>query len=161
MSQVHASITDIPELIHGRHWEDMPVGFTFRTGGRTVTETDLVTFVNLTGATEPLFYDERFARDHGYAGRLVPGMQTFCYAEGLVIQTGSIHGTGLAHMHCEIDIKAPVYVGDTISVVVEVIEQRAASKGNRGVITSRNTVYNQRDEVVMVYEPVRLTKGRP
>ena len=156
-----ASIAGIPELIHGRHWEDMTVGFTFRTGARTITEADLVTFVNLTGALEPLFYDERAARDLGYAGRLVPGMQTFCYAEGLVIQTGSIHGTGLAHVHCVIDIKAPVYVGDTISVVVEVIEQRAASKGNRGVITSSNTVYNQHDEAVMVYEPVRLTKGRP
>ncbi len=155
------NIDEIPELIHGRYWQDMPVGFTFRTAGRTITETDLVNFISLTGATEPMFYDERFARDHGYAGRLVPGMQTFCYAEGLVIQTGSIHGTGLAHLHCEIDIKAPVYVGDTISVVVEVTEQRAASKGDRGVITSRNTVHNQRQEIVMSYQPVRLTKGRP
>jgi len=153
-------LDEIPELIHGRTWEDMTVGFRFRTGARTITETDLVTFVNLTGLNEPLFYDERFAREHGYAGRLVSGMQTFCYAEGLVIQTGSIHGTGLAHMHCEIDIKAPVYVGDTISVVVEVTQQRAASKGNRGVITTCNTVYNQRGEAVMEYHPVRLTKGR-
>ena len=53
-----------------------------------------------------------------------------------------------------------MYVGDTISVVVEVTEQREASKGNRGIITTRNTVYNQRDEAVMEYHPVRLTKGR-
>jgi acyl dehydratase len=151
---------DIPTLIHGRTWDEMTVGFRFRTGGRTITESDLVSFINLTGATEPLFYDAQFATDHGYSGRLVPGMQTFCYAEGLVIQTGSIHTTGLAHMHCEIDIKAPVYVGDTISVVVEVIDQRAASKGNRGVITTRNSVYNQRGDTVMEYMPVRLTKGR-
>jgi acyl dehydratase len=151
---------DTPELIHGRTWEEMAIGLTFRTSGRTITEADLVAFVSLTGATEPLFYDERFARDHGYAGRLVPGMQTFCYAEGLVIQTGSIHGTGLAHMHCEIDIKAPVYVGDTIFVVVEVTEQRATSKGNRGVVTTRNTVYNQHGDAVMIYTPVRLMKGK-
>jgi len=150
----------VPELIHGRTWEEMTVGFAFRTGARTITETDLVTFVTLTGANEPLFYDQRFAVDHGYAGRLVPGMQTFCYAEGLVIQAGCIHGTGLAHMRSEIDIKAPVYVGDTISVLVEVIEQRAASKGNRGVIKTRNTVFNQHGDAVMEYQPVRLTKGR-
>jgi acyl dehydratase len=149
---------EVDELIHGRTWEEMPVGFTFKTSARTITETDLVNFVGMTGLTEPLFYDERFATDHGYKGRLVPGMQTFCYAEGLVIQTGSIHGTGLAHMHCELDIKAPVYVGDTISVVVEVVEQRPTSKG-RGVVTTRNSVLNQRGEVVMVYTPVRLTKG--
>jgi len=137
----------------------MPVGFAFRTSSRTITETDLVTFVSLTGASEPLFYDERFGREHGYAGRLVPGMQTFCYAEGLVIQTGSIHLTGLAHLHCEIDIKGPVYVGDTIHVVVEVTGQRPASKGNRGVVTTRNTVYNQHGIEVMIYQPVRLTRG--
>jgi len=154
------TLDSIPELIHGRTWEEMPVGFAFRTGGRTISETDLISFISLTGMIEPLFYDERVSLDLGYTGRLVPGMQTFCYAEGLVIQTGSIHGTGMAHMHCEIDIKAPVYVGDTISVVVEVTEQRAASKGNRGIITTRNTVYNQRGETVMEYHPVRLTKGR-
>ena len=154
------NLDSIPELIHGRTWEEMPVGFVFRTGGRTITETDLISFISLTGMIEPLFYDEQVSRDLGYTGRLVPGMQTFCYAEGLVIQTGSIHGTGMAHMHCEIDIKAPVYVGDTISVVVEVTEQRAASKGNRGIITTRNTVSNQRGETVMEYHPVRLTKGR-
>ncbi len=152
--------THVPTLVHGRTWEEMTPGFAFRTGARTITESDLVSFVSLTGASEPLFYDTRFATDHGYAGRLVPGMQTFCYAEGLVIQTGSIHGTGLAHLHCEIDIKGPVYVGDTISVLVEVTEQRATSKGGRGVITTRNTVFNQHGEAVMEYHPVRLTKGR-
>ena len=52
------------------------------------------------------------------------------------------------------------FLGDnTITVVVEVTEQRAASSGNRGVVTTRNTVYNQGGDIVMVYSPVRLTKG--
>lgn len=137
----------------------MPVGFRFRTSARTITETDLINFVTLVGVNEPLFMDERFGLAHGYSGRLVPGMMTFSYAEGLVIQGGSIHGTGLAFMHTDLDIKRPVYVGDTIAVVVEVTESRPASSGERGVVTTRNSVVNQRDEIVMVYTPVRLTKG--
>jgi acyl dehydratase len=156
---VRANRLDIPELIHGRTWEEMPVGFTFRTSARTITETDLVNFVTLVGVNEPLFMDHGFALAHGYSGRLVPGMMTFSYAEGLVIQSGSIHGTGLAFMHTDLDIERPVYVGDTICVVVEVIGSRATSTGGRGVVTTRNTVINQRDEIVMVYSPVRLTKG--
>ena len=152
---------DAPQLIHGRTWQEMPVGFRFRTSARTVTESDLINFVTLVGVNEPLFMDERFGPAHGYTGKLVPGMMTFAYAEGLVIQGGSIHGTGLAFMHTELDIKRPVYVGDTIAVLVEVTESRAASTGERGVVTTRNTVFNQRDEVVMVYTPVRLTKGTP
>ena len=151
---------DVAPLVRGRTWEEMTPGFRFRTAGRTITEADLVGFVSLVGVNEPLFTDARFGADHGYAGRLVPGMMTFSYSEGLVIQTGCIHGTGLAFMHAELDVKQPVFVGDTIAVVVEVTEQRAASKGNRGVITTRNTVINQHGDVVMVYSPLRLTKGR-
>ena len=154
-----ADADTISELIHGRTWQEMPVGFRFRTSARTITETDLINFVTLVGVNEPLFFDEHFGPAHGYPGRLVPGMLTFAYSEGLVIQGGSIHGTGLAFMHMELDIKGPVSVGDTIHVVVEVTESRAASSGNRGVVTTRNLVYNQHGKVVMVYTPVRLTKG--
>ena len=52
-----------------------------------------------------------------------------------------------------------MYVGDTIGVIVEVTEQRPTSKGDRGLITTRNEVVNQRGEVVLVYTPVRLTRG--
>jgi acyl dehydratase len=137
----------------------MPVGFRFRTSSRTITEADVSLFVGLAGLTEPLFLDARVAAENGYQGRLVPGMMTFAFAEGLVIQTGCIHETGVAFLHMELDIKAPVYVGDTIGGVVEVIEQRPTSKGDRGLITTRNEVVNQRDEVVLVYSPVRLTRG--
>jgi acyl dehydratase len=147
-------------LVHGRTWEEMTPGFTFRTSSRTITDADVHAFVTLVGLNEPLFVDARVAAEAGYAGRLVPGMMTFSYAEGLVIQTGSIHGTGLAFLHSEIDISAPVYAGDTITVAVEVTEQRPTSKRNRGLITTRNTVVNQDGQAVMKYTPVRLTKGR-
>jgi acyl dehydratase len=81
-------------------------------------------------------------------------------AEGLVIQTHVIHGTGIAFVHMDLDIKAPVYVGDTLHVDVEVTESRATSTGGRGLVTTRNSVRNQRDEEVLVYTPVRLLRGR-
>ncbi len=146
-------------LIHGRTWEEMTPGFSFRTAARTITDADVHAFVTLAGVNEPLFLDGRVAGEHGYQGRLVPGMMTFSYAEGLVIQTGSIHGTGLAFLHADLDIKQPVYCGDTIAVVVEVTEQRPTSAGDRGLITTRNTVVNQHGEVVMEYSPLRLTRG--
>ena len=86
-------------------------------------------------------------------------MMTFSYAEGLVIQGGSIHGTGLAFLSSDLTIHAPVYTGDTITVVVEVTEQRPTSKGGRGVVTTRNRVVNQDGVVVMTYTPARLTRA--
>ena len=153
-------LESIPELLHGRTWEEMPVGFTFRTSSRTLTEADVRTFINVVGINEPLFYDAREAATAGYERTPVPGMMTFATAEGLVIQSGSIHGTGMAFVHSDLDIKGPVYIGDTLTVVVEVTESRSTSKPGRGLVTTRNTVVNQHDEVVMVYHPVRLTKGK-
>ncbi len=153
------NVDSIPELIHGRTWEQMPVGFAFRTSSRTLNEADVRSFINVIGVNEPLFYDAREATAAGYERTPVPGMMTFAIAEGLVIQSGSIHGTGMAFVHSDLDIKGPVYIGDTLTVAVEVTESRPTSKPGRGLVTTRNTVVNQRGDVVMIYQPVRLTKG--
>ncbi len=153
-------MTDVHELVQGRTWEEMEVGSSFRTASRTVTETDLVNFITLFGFNEPLFWDARHAETAGYRGRLVPGALTYCMAEGLVLQTHVLHGTGLAFMGMQLDVKKPVFVGDTLSAVVEVTESRKASSGERGVVTTRISVRNQDDDEVLVFVPVRLIRGR-
>lgn len=152
--------TDIPPLVRGMTYEEMPAGQIFRTARRTVTETDLVNFVTWGGFNEPLFWDASHAADGGYTGRLVPGALTYCIAEGLVLQTNVLHGTGLAFLHMELTVQGPVYVGDTLHAVVETTDSRPSSRPGRGVVTSRITVRNQRDEDVLVYTPVRLIRGK-
>ncbi len=151
--------TEPPLLATGRTWQEMPVGLAFRTPGRTMTEADLISFLGLSLYTEPLFLDAGHAAEGGYTGRLLPGGLTFIVAEGLVLQTNVLHGTGLAFMHSDLEIRKPVYVGDTIHVAVEVTESRASSRPGRGVVTTRNLVRNQRGEAVMEYNPVRLIRG--
>jgi acyl dehydratase len=151
--------TRLPLLSSGRTWQEMPVGLSFRTPGRTMTETDLINFLGLSLYTEPLFLEADHAAEGGYTGRLIPGGLTFIVAEGLIQQTNVLHGTGLAFMHTDLDIRQPVYVGDTIGVDVEVTESRASSRPGRGVVTTRNLVRNSRGQVVMEYNPVRLIRG--
>ena len=154
-------MTDAEPLVQGRTWEQMELGSRFRTAARTITETDLVNFITLFGFNEPLFWDARHAATAGFEGRLVPGALTYCIAEGLVLQTHVLHGTGLAFMGMQLDVRKPVFVGDTLYAVVEVTEVRPASAGpERGVVTTRISVRNQDDEEVLVYVPVRLIRGR-
>ncbi|MGO9188086.1 MAG: MaoC family dehydratase N-terminal domain-containing protein [Streptosporangiaceae bacterium] len=153
-------LTYPPLLVQGQTWEEMTVGSAFRTAARTITETDLITFITWSGFNEALFLDASHAAAGGYTGRLVPGALVYCLGEGLVIQTNVINGTGLAFMSMDLSIKQPAYVGDTIHVVVEVTQARAASTGQRGVVTTRNSVRNQRGEDVLIYTPVRLIRGR-
>jgi acyl dehydratase len=144
----------------GKTWEETPMGTTFHTLARTITEVDLVNFVSSCGFVEPLFLDAEHAAEGGYERRLVPGTLTMCYAEGLVMQTGVISGTGLALLHIDFDAKKPVYVGDTITVSVEVTESRASKDPGRGIVTTRNTVTNQSGEIVLQYTPIRMIRGR-
>jgi len=148
-------------LGRGFYWQDMPVGSKFRTYGRTITEPDIVNFISCTGMLELLFTNEVYRQtESAIKGRLVPGALVFSMAEGLAI-AGTIQGTGMAFLGMELEIKAPTFAGDTISVLLEVTESRAASKGNRGLVRTRNVITNQNDEVVMIYTPLRMMKGRP
>ncbi|MBC2592365.1 MaoC family dehydratase [Rhodococcus aetherivorans] len=144
----------------GLYWTEMTVGSSFATASRTVTESDLANFVGM-GFTEPLFLDASGAAAAGYRGRLVPGALTFSLAEGLVMLTNVIHGTGMAFLGTTITVKAPVFVGDTLEVSWTVTAARPASSGRRGVVTTKNLVRNQHGEVVMEYEPVRLIAAAP
>jgi acyl dehydratase len=153
-------MTDAEPLNRGSTFEEMVVGSRFVTASRTVTETDLVNFVTLFGFNEPLFWDARHAASAGFSGRLVPGALTYCMAEGLLLQTHILHGTGLAFMGMQLDVHKPVFVGDTLRAVCEVLESRAASSGGRGVVTTKVTVLNQDDVEVLTYVPVRLIRGK-
>jgi acyl dehydratase len=134
----------------GVDFEGHVVGAVYRTLARTVSETDIVTFVNLCGFNEPLFLDMEFVKKHSVFGRrAAPGALTFALAEGLIMQTGLIHGTGMAYLGGETRVVAPVLEGDTIRVEVEVVDKRETKKSDRGIVTYAHRVLNQRDEIVM------------
>jgi acyl dehydratase len=139
----------------GFAFEDLKVGFRFKTHRRTIAEADLAAFINLTWLTEELF---AVADDTGRAikGRAVPGALVYAFAEGLLLPT--MQDTGLAFLNCTLDVKGPTVVGDTIHVECEVIEHRLASKGDRGLVRFANNVVNQRGETVLAYNPLRLLK---
>src|SRR3982751_4906517 len=84
--------------------EDMPVGRKFRTIGRTITEVDIVNFVNTTGMTEVLFTNREYlAKESLVKGRISPGSLVFCIIEGLLIQS-TIQCTGLAFLDMNLKI---------------------------------------------------------
>ena len=132
------------------------------TDGRTVTEFDVMTFVTLTGYLEPLFIDEEYIREKsGFGERIAPGLLTTAFADALIAQTGVLHGTGMALLGIEgLKMKAPVKVGDTIRVEVEITGKRETSKPDRGVVTSRQIVRNQRGETVVEYTVSRMIRRR-
>src|SRR5690606_28774405 len=91
------SMSELETIGIGFPWEELPVGRKFKTQGRTITEADIVNFISSTGMLELLFTNVEFLKDAGFAGRLVPGGQVFCFAEGLLFQT-ALQGVGVAFL---------------------------------------------------------------
>ena len=146
----------------GVPFEGFRVGDRRRTFARTVSEFEILQFVTLTGFTEPLFMDmEYIRRESVFKTRVAPGELTFALAEGLCLQTGILHGTGLALLHYDVRVMAPVLAGDTIAVEIEVVDKRETKKPDRGVVTFRHRVMNQRDETVMEATIARMVKRAP
>ena len=145
----------VPIAGRGYCFDDLEPGFRFRTHRRTIAESDLANFINLTWLTEELFAVEDDSQ-RAIKGRPVPGALVYSFAEGLLLPT--MQDTGLAFLNATLDITGPTVVGDTIHVECEVKEHRLTSKGDRGLVRFANKVVNQRGETVLEYNPLRLLK---
>ena len=143
----------------GVPYDGFRLGDRYQTLGRTVGDYEILNFVTLTGFTEPLFMDlDYIQRESVFKTRVAPGVLTFALAEGLVIQTGILHGTGLALLSYDVRVLAPVLAGDTIRVEIEVVDTRETRKPDRGVVTFRHRVLNQRGEAVLEATVARMIK---
>lgn len=150
---------NLPTLGRGYYWQELSVGQRFKTFRRTITETDVVNFVSVTGMLETIFIDATY--EHGaMKGRPVPGALTYGLIEGLIMQ-GMVQGTGLALLEVNKKMLAPVVVGDTVWAEIEVTALRPTSKHNRAIVTSRIDVKNQDGKDVITYTATRMLAGRP
>jgi acyl dehydratase len=144
------------------YFEDYEIGAEYTTHARTITETDIVTFVNLFGFFEPLFIDMEFVQNQSLFGsRIAPGSFTFALSEGMAIQSGLVRG-GMALLGVqEMKIPAPLRCGDTVHVQVKVLAKRETSRLDRGVVTSEQQVINHKEDVLLQYTVNRMIRRRP
>lgn len=146
----------------GLYYEDWTERLTLTTRGRTIFDHDIGTFVGMSGMFEELFLNrEYYEKQSLFKRRIAPGLLTLSIAEGLTIQEGWIHGTGLAFAGLdELRITAPVAVGDTIHVEVSVVDRRETRHPDRGIVRTRHTVKNQDGVAVMTFLVTRMIARR-
>jgi acyl dehydratase len=136
-----------------KYGDDFKPGATFRTGGITVTETHVVNWAGLTGDFYPLHVDREYAARTQFGERLAHGPMIFALAVGQVALAGFGGDAVIAWLGADdMRMLAPVKIGDTIRVTVEVKETSATSNPKKGIQVWRYTVQNQRDEAVMHFD---------
>lgn len=102
-------------------YDELAVGQVFRSGGRTVTETDVVNFCALTGNWIEIHSNVHYASKTRFGKRLVQGSLTYAIVTGLIqFGLGIQANYGIDHMR----FLSPVSIGDTIYAVCEVVGKK-------------------------------------
>ncbi|MBR0576384.1 MaoC family dehydratase [Proteiniclasticum sp. BAD-10] len=110
---------------------------------RTVTEADVVMFGGVSGDLNPAHFNEKYARDTMFKGRIVHGMLTASYFS-TVLGT-LLPGPGTIYLGQELKFTKPVRVQDTIKAVVTVTEINL----EKNIVKLETIAYNESGEVVV------------
>ena len=146
----------------GMYFEEFEVGQTIKSPGRTITESDIVSFAGLSGDYNPIHIDKDFSSKTPYERRIAHGLLGLSVASGLAFSTGILEGTVIAFRGIE-DWKfsLPIFIGDTIHVKVVVEQTKALPRLGGGSIVLSLEVINQKDESLMKGKLNVLVTSKP
>jgi len=128
----------------GRFFEEFTVGDIYEhRPGRTITETDNTWFTLLTMNTHPAHFDKEYAKGTEFGKPLVCSPFTVALMVGMSVT--DVSQKAIANLGWEnIDMTAPMFVGDTLYAESEVLETRASkSRPAQGIVTVKTRGFNQ------------------
>jgi 3-hydroxybutyryl-CoA dehydratase len=146
----------------GRYFEEFTVGDKIVTAGRTITESDIVTFAGLSGDFNQIHVDAAYASTQMFKQRVAHGVLGLSIASGLVVQTGFMERTVMAFREIlEWKFSKPIFIGDTIHVEIDVTELKAMPRLGGGSVMLKLSLQNQNNEVVQVGTWSALMLSKP
>ncbi|MEL6505408.1 MAG: MaoC family dehydratase [Pseudomonadota bacterium] len=134
----------------GLYFDQFQVGQTFHHELRkTLTEADNMLFSTMTLNPQPLHIDRHFSAQTQWGQPLMNSLLTLGLVIGISVQETTM-GTTIGNLGMsETTFPHPVFQGDTIHVVTEVVATRASrSKPDRGIVDFVHRGYNQDDVLI-------------
>ncbi|PVE24939.1 dehydratase [Microvirga sp. KLBC 81] len=145
--------------MNGTAFEDYAIGFERESFARTVTEADIVAHAGQTGDFFPHHVDEEFARTTPFGGRIAHG--TLILSIGIGLLAREINPLSFSYGYDRLRFVRPVRIGDTIRARATVVaKQEDPKRMDHGRVIERCEVINQRDEVVVVADHIRMVRRR-
>jgi acyl dehydratase len=142
------------------YFDDLEVGQEWTSGGRTITESDIVNFAGFSGDFNPIHIDHEFAKQTPFRRPIAHGFAVFSVASGLGVMTPPVRTIALLRVRYW-DFRLPVFAGDTIRCVTRVVEKTPRGRGKRGEVVWYRGVLNQDGKTVQEGEVVTLIECRP
>lgn len=115
---------------------------------KTITDEDVRAFAQASGDTNPVHLDDTYAAATRFGRRIAHGMLTASVISAIL--GNDLPGHGTIYLGQELKFRAPVYIGDTITVTVELVRYRAEKR----IATFSTTCVNQDGTLVLEGEAV-------
>lgn len=155
-------MTPLPNQPRGMYFEEFEAGQKIQTAGRTVTESDIVSFAGLSGDFNQIHVDHEFSKNSPFKQRVAHGLLGLSIISGLAVQTGVMEGTVIAFREInEWKFIAPVFIGDTLQAELTVLETRPLRRLGGGAITIDIEAKKQDGSTVMKGTWTVLIASRP
>jgi 3-hydroxybutyryl-CoA dehydratase len=141
------------------YYEDLNIGDEHLSTGRTVTETDVISFAGLSGDFNNMHIDEEFAKKTVFGTRVAHGLCVLSIASGLwftMPRLATVAFMGLEDWR----FSGAVKFGDTIRITRKLAEKKEHKRPNMGFLTFEVNVHNQTEEVVQKGKWVILVQRR-
>jgi acyl dehydratase len=123
------------------------IGQRWVTKGRTITETDIVSFAYLSSDWHSIHTDQEYAAQTTFGQRIAHGFLVLSIATGMVPANRE---TVLALYGLDrVRFTAPVFIGDTVHLEMEAVEKRERDDGT-GVVGFDFRMVNQSNKPVIV-----------
>ncbi|MEM3396197.1 MAG: MaoC/PaaZ C-terminal domain-containing protein [Thermoplasmata archaeon] len=144
----------------GKFFEDFELGERYRSPGRTVTETDIVTFAMLSGDWNSIHVDDVYAQDSLFGKRVAHGLLLLSIMSGMWVRLGVFEGSVIAFYGIDrLRFTKPVFSGDTIHLEMEIKEKREKDEKG-GILVCNNNIINQKGDIVLVCDTLLLIKKK-
>jgi 3-hydroxybutyryl-CoA dehydratase len=133
----------------GKRLKDIKIGEEARFS-KTISESDIYNFIGITGDINPIHIDEVYAKKTMYKKRIAHGMLT----AGLIstVIGNELPGPGTIYLEQKIKFTGPVFIGDTITAIVKVLD--LIPEKNRAILDT--ICINQENTKVIVGEATVL-----
>lgn len=110
---------------------------------KTITETDIYNYAGIAGDFNPMHVNEEYAKTTRFKRRVAHGGVITCLI-GPVLGT-MLPGLGTVALEQTLRFKAPVFIGDTITAIAEVIDRNV----EKNIAVLKLIWQNQRGEIVV------------
>jgi acyl dehydratase len=127
-------------------FDELNVGDRHTSRARTVTEADVVGFAGISGDFDPLHVDHEFAAQTPFKQPIAHGLLGLSWVTGMASYCPPVQTEAFLGVH-EWKFLKPMFIGDTLHLVNEVIELEPKGR-RRGRVLWRRQLVNQRGEIV-------------